>query len=49
MTYTPINLKKPDNSFMFLPNPDPTLEVKRDGNKLLLNMQVPASNLFPLL
>jgi hypothetical protein len=49
MTYTPVNLKKPDNSFQFLPNPDPGLEVKRDGDKLLLNMQVPASNLFPLL
>jgi hypothetical protein len=49
MSYTPINLKKPDNSFQFLPNPDPTLAVKREGNKLLLNMQVPASNLFPLL
>ena len=49
MTYTPVNLKKPDNSFQFLPNPDPTLEVKREGNKLFLNMQVPASNLFPLL
>jgi hypothetical protein len=49
MTYTPINLKKPDNSFQFLPNPDPALEVKREGNKILLTMQVPASNLFPLL
>jgi hypothetical protein len=49
MTYTPINLKKPDGSFQFLPNPDPLLQVKRDGNKMLLNMQIPASNLFPLL
>lgn len=49
MSYTPVNLKKPDNSFQFLPNPDPALEVKREGNKLLLNMQVPDSNLFPLL
>ncbi len=49
MSYTPVNLKKPDNSFMFLPNPDPTLEAKREGNKVFLNMQVPDSNLFPLL
>lgn len=49
MSFTPVNLKKPDNSFQFLPNPDPELEVKREGNKLLLNMQVPESNLFPLL
>lgn len=49
MTYTPVNLKKPDNSFQFLPNPDPTLDVKREGTKLFLNIQVPASNLFPLL
>jgi len=49
MSYTPINLKKPNNSFQFLPNPVPTLEVNRVGNKLLLNMQVPESNLFPLL
>jgi hypothetical protein len=49
MSYTPVNLKKPDNSFQFLPNPDPDLEVKRMGNKIFLNMQVPASNLFPLL
>lgn len=49
MSYTPVNLKKPDNSFQFLPNPDPELEVKREGSKLLLNMQVPESNLFPLL
>lgn len=49
MTYTPVNLKKPDSTFQFLPNPDPSQEVKRDGNKLLLNIQVPASNLFPLL
>ncbi len=49
MTYTPINLKKPDNSFQFLPNPHPSLEARREGNKILLNMQVPSSNLFPLL
>jgi len=49
MSYTPVNLKKPDNSFQLLPNPDPELEVKRMGNKILLNMQVPASTLFPLL
>jgi hypothetical protein len=49
MTYTPVNLKKPDSTFQFLPNPDPAQEVKRNGNKLLLTIQVPASILFPLL
>jgi len=49
MTYSPINLKKPDNSFQFLPNPDPAIDVKQEGNKLLLSMQVSNSNLFPLL
>ena len=49
MSYTPVKLKKPDNSFQVLPNPDPDLEVKRDGNKIFLNMQLPASTLFPLL
>jgi hypothetical protein len=49
MSYTPVRLKKPDNSYQLLPNPESTLNVKRDETKLLLNMQVPASNLFPLL
>jgi hypothetical protein len=49
MSYTPVKLKKPDNSFQALPNPDPALEAKRDGNKIFLNMQLPASTLFPLL
>jgi hypothetical protein len=49
MSYTPVKLKKPDNSFQALPNPDPDLEVKRDGNKIFLNMPLPASTLFPLL
>lgn len=49
MSYTPVNLKKPDSSFMFLPNPDPDHEVNRAGNKLTIDMQVPDSNLFPLL
>ncbi|OQP60586.1 hypothetical protein A3860_32750 [Niastella vici] len=48
MSYTPVKLKKPDNSFQLLPNPDPDMEVRRDGNKITLNMQVPQSNLFPL-
>lgn len=48
MTYTPVNLKKPDNSFQFLPNPEPAMQAKREGNKIFLNMQVAASNLFPL-
>ncbi|MGZ5286050.1 MAG: hypothetical protein ACXWB9_02650 [Flavisolibacter sp.] len=49
MSYTPVNLKKPDSSFQLLPNPDPELDVSRVGDKFILNMQVPDSNLFPLL
>ena len=49
MSYTPVKLKKPDNTFQFLPNPDPALEVKREGNRNFLSMHMPASTLFPLL
>jgi hypothetical protein len=49
MSFSPVKLKKPDSTFQFLPNPDPALDVKKDGSKILLNMQLPASTLFPLL
>ena len=49
MSFTPVKLKKPDLSFQLLPNPEPDAAVQRDGNKILLNMLVPDSNLFPLL
>ncbi len=49
MSYTPVNLKKPDNSFQMLPNPGPNQAVSSVGNKFFLAMQVPDSNLFPLL
>ncbi len=49
MSYTPVKLKKSDGTFQLLPNPDPSMAVKREGNTVLLNMQVPTSNLFPLL
>lgn len=49
MSFTPRKLKKPDSSFQILPNPKPENEAQRDGNKILLNMLVPDSNLFPLL
>jgi hypothetical protein len=49
MSFTPVKLKKPDNSFQALPNPEPGKEVQRDGNRILLDMKVPQSNLFPLL
>jgi len=48
MSYTPVKLKKPDSSFQLLPNPGADMEAQRDGSRILLNMQVPESNLFPL-
>ena len=48
MSYTPVQLQKPDTTYQLLPNPDPDQEVKRSGSQLLLDMQVPESVMFPL-
>lgn len=49
MSFTPVTLKKPDNSFQLLPNPHPALDAKYDQHKFILTMQTPSSTLFPLL
>jgi hypothetical protein len=48
MTYTPVKLKKPDNSFHLLPNPHLDTEVNLEGSNLFLQIQVPESTIFPL-
>jgi hypothetical protein len=48
LTYTPVMVKKPDNSFQFLPNPVPGDDVKVSGNKYYINILVPESKMFPL-
>ncbi len=49
MSYTPVSLKKPDNSFQLLPNPHPALDANYNQHKFFLTMQTPESSLFPLL
>ena len=48
MSYTPVMVKKPDNSFQYLPNPVPGDIVKVNGNKYFINILVPESKMFPL-
>jgi hypothetical protein len=48
LSHSPRMIKKPDNSFMYLPNPVPGDTVQINGNTFLMNIQVPISNLFPL-
>ncbi len=48
LTYSPILVKKPDNSFQYLPNPLPGDIVKLSVNKFFVNILVPESKMFPL-
>ena len=48
LTFTPVMIKKPDNSFQSLPNPMPGDEAKVIGNKFFMNILVPESKMFPL-
>ncbi len=48
LSYTPVMVKKPDNSFQYLPNPVPGDVVKVNGNKYFINILVPESKMFPL-
>ncbi len=48
LAYAPFGLKKPDNSFQFLPNPSPGDQVRADSSGYFVNIIVPASKMFPL-
>jgi hypothetical protein len=48
LSYAPFLLKKPDNSFQYLPNPAPGDQVKTVDSRLYVNIIVPASKMFPL-
>ena len=48
LSYAPFLLKKPDNSFQYLPNPMPGEQVKTINSKLFVNIIVPGSKMFPL-
>ncbi len=48
LAYAPFGLKKPDNSFQFLPNPSPGDQVRADHSGYFVNIIVPASKMFPL-
>ena len=48
LTHSPVLVKKPDNSFQYLPNPMPGELVKTSGSKHLVNILVPESKMFPL-
>lgn len=48
LSYAPFLLKKPDNSFQYLPNPVPGDLVKTFNSRLFVNIIVPASKMFPL-
>jgi len=48
LSYTPLMVKKPDNSFQTLPNPVPGDIVEVSGDKYFINILVPASKMFPL-
>ena len=48
LAYSPFELKKPDNSFQFLPNPMPGDQVRTDQSRLFVDIIVPASKMFPL-
>jgi hypothetical protein len=48
LTYSPVLVKKPDNSFQYLPNPIPGSDVKLIGSKFFVNILIPESKMFPL-
>lgn len=48
LSYQPVMLKKPDNSFQYLPNPMPGDPVNTTSAKHFVSILVPASKLFPL-
>lgn len=48
LSYQPLLLKKPDNSFQYLPNPMPGDPVNTTNAKHFVSILVPASKLFPL-
>lgn len=48
LSYQPILLKKPDNTFQYLPNPLPGDPVNISNSRHFVNILVPASKLFPL-
>lgn len=48
LSYSPVLLKKPDNTFQYLPNPLPGGHVKSEDSKFFVNILVPESKMFPL-
>jgi hypothetical protein len=48
LSYSPLLLKRPDNSFQYLPNPVPGELVKSENAKAFVNILVPRSKMFPL-
>jgi hypothetical protein len=48
LTYSPVLLKKPDNTFQYLPNPLPGDNMKIQESRFLMNILVPESKMFPL-
>lgn len=48
LSYQPVMLKKPDNSFQYLPNPQPGDPVNINNSKQFISILVPTSKLFPL-
>jgi len=48
LSYSPLLLKRPDNSFQYLPNPVPGDLVKLENAKAFVNILVPGSKMFPL-
>jgi hypothetical protein len=48
LSYSPVLLKKPDNTFQYLPNPLPGDNVKSEDSKFFVNILVPESKMFPL-
>jgi len=48
LTYSPVLVKKPDNSFQYLPNPLPGDAIKLSGSAFFVNIMVPESKMFPL-
>lgn len=47
-TYRPTLYKKPDNSLHYLPNPAPFPELRWENRKLIADILVPESSMFPL-
>jgi hypothetical protein len=48
LSHSPFLLKKPDNSFQYLPNPAQDGIVRLVGSKLFVDITIPGSKMFPL-